>query len=246
MNAGLENCLAFINGQAVPEGRTGIKAEMTGARAVTISREAGCGALVVAEKLADYLQKYSLHDPVPWTIFDRNLMDKVLEEHDLPKYLSKFLPEDRVSGTEDFVTDLLGAQPPQWKMVRQTVETILKLAELGRVILIGRGGNIITSGLPDVLHVRLVASLEDRIEHSHEAYGMTKKAARTFCLGEDLGRARYLKKYFHANVSDPMHYHMIINTGLVGYSEAARLIGEAALNLNSLANPRFQNLNLSV
>ncbi len=231
MSAGLENCLAFIHGQAVPEARAGAKMEDTGARAVTVSREAGCGALVVAEKLADYLQKFTPKNPVPWTVFDRNLMDKVLEDHELPKHLSKFLPEDRVSATEDFVTEMLGAQPPQSKMVRQAAETILKLSDLGRVIIIGRGGSVITAGMPRVLHVRLVAPLENRIEHAHEAYGMTKAAARKFCLREDLGRARYLKKYFRADVKDPMGYHLIINTGLVGYDEAARLIGEAALGL---------------
>jgi cytidylate kinase len=231
MSAGLEHCLAFIHGQAVPDERAGVLSKGSSARAVTISREAGCGALVVAEKLAHILQKCSPKDPVAWTVFDRNLMDKVLEDHDLPAHLSKFLPEDRVSRMQDFMTDLLGAQPPQWKMVRQTAETVLKLAELGRVILIGRGSNVITARIPGVLHVRLVAPLENRIDHAHEAYGMTRTAARKFCLREDRGRARYLKKYFRADIKDPMNYHMIINTGLLGYDEAARLIGEAALNL---------------
>ncbi|HTV60953.1 MAG TPA: cytidylate kinase-like family protein [Verrucomicrobiae bacterium] len=235
MNAGLENCWAFVNAQAAPGERTGAKTQGAGARAVTISREAGCGALVVAEKLASYLQKNSSKDPVPWTVFDRNLMDRVLEDHYLPTYLSKFLPEDRVSRAEDFITDLLGSQPPLWKVVRQSVETILNLAELGRVIIIGRGSSVITSQLPRVLHVRLVAPLENRVEHAYEAYGMTKAAARKFCRREDRGRARYMKKYFRTDVTDPMNYHMVINTGLVGYDEAARLIGEAALNLRAVS-----------
>ena len=31
----------------------------------------------------------------PWTIFDRNLVERVLEDHDLPARLAKFMPEDR-------------------------------------------------------------------------------------------------------------------------------------------------------
>jgi cytidylate kinase len=39
-----------------------------------------------------------------------------------------------------------------------------------------------------------------------------------------------LKKYFHADVNDPLLYHLVINTGLVGYDNAAKIIGDAVLN----------------
>src|ERR1035441_3629019 len=77
-------------------------------RAVTISRQAGCGAVTVAEKLASYLQQHAPHEGVAWTIFDRELMDKVLADHNLPKYLAKFLPEDRASQIEDTLADIFG------------------------------------------------------------------------------------------------------------------------------------------
>jgi hypothetical protein len=110
-------------------------------RAVTISRQAGCGALVVAEKLAHYLQEHSPKDACPWTVFDRNLMEKVLEDHNLPTRLARFMPEDRASQIEDILADVFEVHPPAETMLHQTAETILKLATLGNVILIGRGGN---------------------------------------------------------------------------------------------------------
>jgi cytidylate kinase len=58
---------------------------------------------------------------------------------------------------------------------------------------------------------------------------MSRKTARQFCLREDLGRKRYLKKYFNADVEDPLLYHLTINTGLVSYEHAARMIAEAVL-----------------
>jgi cytidylate kinase len=230
-NIGVEHCTSFISSQFQSGGTAGADAEVGVRRAVTISRQAGCGALVVAEKLARHLQEHSPKHAVPWTVFDRNLMDKVLEDHDLPTRLAQFLPEDRVSYLEDIMADLLQSYPPSQTVIRQTTETILKLASLGNVILIGRGGNIITARLPNVFHVRLVAPLEQRIEHSNKSYGMTKTEARKFCLREDLGRERYLKKYFHADINDASLYHLVINTGLVGYDNAAKLIGDAMLML---------------
>lgn len=224
-------CLAFISSQLQAADESKALAEYGICRAVTISRQTGSGALVVAEKLAHYLQEHS-KSAFPWTVFDRNLMDKVLEDHNLPTYLAKLLPEDRVSQLEDFLSEMFEVHPPSRTIVQQTAETMLKLAAVGHVILIGRGGNVITARLPDVFHVRLVAPFEKRVARAHKYYSMTEAEARKFCLTEDLGRARYLKKHFNADINDPLLYHMIINTGQVSYDAAARLIGEAVLNLN--------------
>jgi cytidylate kinase len=227
----VDPCLSFISSQLQSSGEAGVRAESGACRAVTLSRQTGCGALVVAEKLAQFLQQHSKRAPV-WTVFDRNLMDKVLEDHNLPAYLAKFLPEDRISQLEDFLDEMFEVHPPVRTIVHQTAETMLKLAALGNVILIGRGSNVVTARLRDVLHVRLVAPLEKRIEHAHKYYNMTRADAHKFCLTEDRGRARYLQKYFGADINDPLLYHMVINTGEMNYNAAARLIGTAVLNLS--------------
>ena len=224
-------CLSFISSQLL-SGEPVEFGEKNVYGAVTISRQTGCGALVVAEKLAQYLQQHSKNN-APWTVLDRNLIDKVLEDHNLPGYLAKFLPEDRASQIEDFLSELFSVHPPSRIIVKQTAETILKLAAVGHVILIGRGSSVVTAQLPDVFHVRLVSPLERRIEHAHEHYGMTKAEARKFCVSEDLGRARYLKKHFDTDINDPLLYHMIINTGQLGFDASARLTGEAVLTARS-------------
>lgn len=236
MNAGigLDRCLSFVNSQLQPADRS-VSFKENGAHgfAVTLSRQAGCGALVVAEKLAELLQAHSPKAAPPWTVFDRNLMEKVLEDHHLPARLSKFLPEDRASQLQDIMDDLFGWRPTSGTVVQHTSETILHLAEMGHVILIGRGGNVITAKLANVFHVRLVAPLEKRIEHAHEYYEISKKAAHDFIRREDAGRKRYLSKYFNARIDDPLLYHLIINTGLVSFEDAAKMIAEAMAHRSS-------------
>lgn len=225
---GLDRCLTFINCQLQPADRSAqFRANGVRGQAVTISRQAGCGALVVAEKLAKLLQAHIAKGDPPWTVFDHNLMDKVLEDHHLPARLAQFLPEDRASQLQDIMDDLFGWRPTSGTVVQHTSETILHLAEMGHAILIGRGGNVITAKLPNVFHVRLVAPLEARIEHAHVFYKMSKKAAQEFILREDGGRRRYLSKYFNARIDDPLLYHLIINTGLVSFDDAAEIIAEA-------------------
>ena len=231
-NASAEQCLSFIHSQLQTPDEHGEFAKKSVRRAVTISRQTGSGAFVVAEMLAHYLQHHSSGDACPWTVFDRNLMDKVLEDHNLPTRLAKFLPEDRVSQIEDILADVFEVHPPAQTVIEQTIETILKLAGLGNVILIGRGSPVITAKLPCVLRVRLTAPLEKRVEHVCQFYHLTETEAHKFCLSQDRGRERYLKKYFNADINDPLLYHLIINTGLVNFDDAAKLIGDAVLNLH--------------
>lgn len=224
--AGLEHCQTFINCQLDPDKHSSRSRQHTVRPAITLSRQAGCGALVVAQKLAALLQRGASTDDSPWTIFDRDLMEKVLEDHNLPARLARFLPEDRATELQDITDELFGLRPASWTMIQQTSETILKLAELGHAILIGRGANIITARLPHVVHVRLVAPLEARLKHCQTNYDMTAKAAREFCLREDEGRRRYLKKYFQADVNDALLYDLTINTGAVSFDTAAGLIAD--------------------
>lgn len=228
---GFEKCLSFINCQLQPEHRK--RATANGelqCRAVTISRQTGCGALIVGQKLAEYLQARAPGLERPWMVFDRDLVEKVLEDHHLPKRLAQFMREDRVSEISDTLEDLFGVHPPSWTLVRQTAETVLHLAELGNVILIGRGANVITGKLDSVFHVRLVGSLEKRLERIQQFEHLDRKTALDFIHREDRGRARYLKKHFHKDIADLLLYHLTLNTDLVSCEQAAKIIGDAALS----------------
>jgi len=59
---------------------------------ITISRQAGSGAHVVAEALVAGLQAGEPQASPPWTMFDRDLVERVLKDHELPKRLAEFMP----------------------------------------------------------------------------------------------------------------------------------------------------------
>jgi cytidylate kinase len=234
MNAhvGLEHCLSFINSHTLSPAPTTTATEAAAfpKRAVTISRQSGCGAHIVAERLAKYLQNHSPKGAPPWTAFDRNLVERVLADHHLPEHIKRFMPEDRISQIDDIMDELFGLHPSQWTLVQQTSDTILKLAELGNVIILGRGAHIITAKLNHVTHVRLTGSRERRIENMRQFEGLGKAEASARVEQEDLGRERYVKKYFEKSVDDPLLYHLVINTDKVSLDDAARVIGDLVLS----------------
>jgi hypothetical protein len=228
-STGWDRWIEFINAQVQPLHDSRSTKSTKGRRFVTISRQAGSGAHVIADQLVTRLQSHDSSGATPWTVFDRNLVEKVLEEHDLPDRLATFMPEDRVSEMADTVDELFGLRPSSWTLVRKTADTILHLAGLGNVVLIGRGGNIITRRLEGGVHVRLVGSIEKRIEHVQACRHLDRKAASQYVHDQDLGRKRYVEKYYAAEIDDPLLYHLIINTDRVSCEEAARVIALAVL-----------------
>ena len=227
---GLQHCLSFINCQLQPppisRHRDPGKPPY---RAITISRQSGSGGHSVAGKLVEILRAREPEAECPWTVFDRELVTKVLEDHHLPSRLARFMPEDKISEIADTMDELFGLHPPSWTLVHKTSDTILHLAELGKVILIGRGAHVITQKLNYVFHVRLVGSLECRVRYMENFMRLNHKEALELVCREDLGRKRYLKKYFSRNIDDPLLYHAILNTDFVSYDEAAHLIADAIL-----------------
>ena len=223
---GLEQCLSFINCQLRPADPAGLGQSVR--PTITISRMTGSGGRTVASELVEYLQARS-PAVCHWTVFDRNLIEKVLEDHHLPKRLAQFMPENHKPLLGDVLEEILGLHPDSWTLVHQTAETILRLAQMGCVILVGRGANIITAGLENAFHVRLIGSLPKRIERVQKVYDLDRPDALRFIDKEDRGRARYLKEHFGKKINDPLLYHLTINTDRIGYTEAARMVGEVVI-----------------
>ncbi len=195
---------------------------------ITISQQTGSGAHDIAELTAEVLQQTGPNGMKPWMVFDRQLLEKVLEEHQLPKRFAKHMPEDRRSYIQDVTDELLGLRPPSWELVPKVVETILHLVKMGYVIVVGRGATVIASRMPGVFHVRLVASLPRRIERVQQLHQLSRQEAASFVEKEDRGSRRYVKAHFHTRIEDELLYHLVINTDRVSYVEAAMLIANGA------------------
>jgi cytidylate kinase len=182
----------------------------------------------IARELAGFLQE---RDPVPcqWTVFDRNLVTKMLEEHHLPEHLSRFVPEDHISRIRDVVEEIMGLHPPSETLVRQIGETAVHLAEMGHVILVGRGATVITRHMKNVFHVRIVAPMEKRVTAVAAAHQLGREAALDKIKREDIGQRRYFKHFFGQDPDAVMLYDLVLNTARLSEQSAARLIGEAVL-----------------
>lgn len=193
--------------------------------AITISRQSGAGALTIANLVAQQLNPYYQGDPpCPWTVFDRNLAQRILEDHQLSATMEQYIPEDAKLPLTDALESALGLHPSFWQLRQHTVETIRRLAIQGNVILVGRGATAITAQLPHVVHVRLVAPLADRVRNFAAYHQLPPEKATRLVRETDERRRRYVRTYFETDTDDPTNYELIINTGRTGFEQAARMI----------------------
>jgi hypothetical protein len=164
-------------------------------------------------------------------VFDRNLVSKILEDHGLSKRIEEFMPEDARAPLTQAFEYLLGLHPPAWTLREYAIQTIQKLAINGNVILVGRAGAIITGKLQNVLHVRLVAPFEFRARNYARTQGISEAEAARAIRAKDEASHHYVRDYFKTNVSDPLHYDLVVNTGRSGFERAAHLICTGAQDL---------------
>lgn len=191
---------------------------------VTISRAAGSGGSSLALSLATRLNANRPTGEPHWTVFDRQIVEKVLEDNQLSTRLARYLPEDRVPEIEASVRELVGLHPNLWVLVRQTADTIRDLARLGHVILVGRGANFAARGVARGLHVRLVGSEDVRARHTAKIRNIDLDAARHWNRKTDEARRDYVRSAYDADVDDVTAYDLTFNTGTVTLNEAADAI----------------------
>lgn len=224
----LDKCHAYLNAQfGMSAAERAAQNRRYRRTAVTLSRLCGARARGVGECLAEMLE--GAGGGGPWAVFDDELVRQVLKDHALPQRLAKFMPEDVPSLVDDALCELLGVHPSDWTMFQHTADTIYRLAAMGRVIIVGRGGNVITRHLPSVLHVRLVGCVDRRVAHMTKVMCCDEPKARAHVQKLDRARRRYVMAHFDRDIDDPLGYDLVLNTDNLSDREAARAIAGLVL-----------------
>jgi hypothetical protein len=199
---------------------------------VTISRQAGAGGRSFVRALVARLNERDPGD-LPWTAWDNELVERVAAEHHLPVSRVAALEDASPSWLEDALGGLAVAAAPADKptVFRRVAATIRALAELGRVVIVGRGSAFVTGDLPGGTHVRLVAPLERRVERATRSMGCSPEMAAEWVRDTDAARAAFYRRHFPGRTLAPEGFAATFNT-------AAALAGqlvESALALVPVA-----------
>ena len=108
------------------------------------------------------------------------------------------------------------------------LEAVIKDIAKGRSIVIrGRGSQFILKDFPGAFHVMVVAPLEARVVRVMETLKLDEGEASKEIAHFDKGRQEFGKRYFHADIEDPVYYDLVINTGHFSLEAAASIVVQA-------------------
>lgn len=188
--------------------------------AITLSREFGCEAYLVAEKLKELLDARTRKT---WSIMDKALLEEVAKNHQLSEEMLRTIGEKN-----RFLDDMISTFSPKWQSDKDHYKLLCKqiiaLAEQGHVIIVGRGGAILTQKMTNCFHFRLVAT------HGYKLRSIMKRA----CLAEDEAeklikrrqkqRDDFVRDFLGREVADPTLYHLVFNNAKSSPELIARTI----------------------
>jgi len=192
---------------------------------ITISRLYGCRGAEFARKLAEELN---------FLYFDKEIFLKVAEISNVSVEELKAL--EGIVGYKidiinrlidsDFIKKIIGDKNKVFdpeKLVRYTEQTIIEFAKMGNVIIVGRGSQCILKNFPNSYHIKIVATLEDRIKNLMKK-GISREGAISTIKRMDEIRSNYIKRFYNEDWLDPSLYHLVINFSRVNEEKAIEII----------------------
>ncbi len=76
--------------------------------------------------------------------------------------------------------------------------------------------------------MRIVAPLDVRIENVSSNFGISAEAAKLRIIRTESERRAFIRKYFNADITDPINYDLVLNTGTLSIAAAADAIKTAS------------------
>jgi len=182
---------------------------------ITVSTEPGSGGSLIASKVADRMA---------FDLFNREIIKQVAESVHINPRVIENMEKERLSGVEDLIASFLKDGYLWPGMYLEHLEKVLRtLARGGRTVVVGRGANFIIE--PEKrFSIRVTAPMETRIQNIANAFDVPAAKAKSRIKSREENRSAYIKKSFHKDIRNPLHYDMVINTGSLSIDDAADMI----------------------
>jgi cytidylate kinase len=181
---------------------------------ITISREYGSGGDQLAEKVAQALGYH---------LVDKAFVSAVLCQYGLTEFDSEY--EKQPGFWEGFDTEKAERRETMVRMLNQVVRAV---ARHGNVVILGRSGYAILAGLADVLHVRLQAPLDDRIELVRNATNVSLLEATALVKENDKMRKAFVESFYRVPWESALAFDIALNTSHVPVNVATDWVIQAA------------------
>ncbi|MGQ0764542.1 MAG: AAA family ATPase [Gemmatimonadota bacterium] len=205
-------------------------------RIITVSRQMGSGGSEIAARLAGTLG---------WSLLDNAMVDRVASglgvtpaqveaiEERVPSLAAR-VADTLAMGAQEPLSALLPTtnQPTEERLLEVTSRVVDDAVERGPVVLVGRGAQARLDNRPDAFHVLCVAPREVLVARISARYAIGTDEAGKRVDEINRHRAGFVQRHWKRAWLDPSHYHLCVNTGLIGIDGAMETVLEALRRLD--------------
>jgi cytidylate kinase len=147
-----------------------------------------------------------------YRFYSQELIHFVAEEAHVRQQVVESLDERGRDGVAQWVTGMIQRRafaPSDY--LRNLSKVVLTLGRHGKGVIMGRGAHFILDASL-TLRVRVIAPLPLRLERVMEKYHLGEEAARAKLLRIDGEREAFNRQHYQADITDPQHYDLMVNT----------------------------------
>lgn len=186
---------------------------------IAISRETGARGGSIGKRVSKKLG---------WAFYDQGLLQYMAQGNRLEdEIITGLSPEAR-----EWISEHLSQLKQENRLTKDpreqdVAQVILAIAAKGKAVIVGRGAGAL---LPAqcVLHIRIMAPLEDRVAWIRQIQRLTREQAYEYIQKQDKQRAGMLDAHFKKPASDTIPYDVMLNSSRLGEPGCAAVIIEAA------------------
>jgi hypothetical protein len=202
---------------------------------VTISREFGCPSKLIAQHLINELNKiHGTEGTGKWRFISKEVVEATAKRLEMNPTDVNYLLS---SGGKGLVEDVLASFSPTYvssHRMKKTISSVVRsIAELGYVVIVGRGGVGILQHAPATIHVRLQAPCAWRIEEICKSQNLSKQESSKMVNEMDKKRTSLIEvmsgEKFHPSLFDisfncqTLRKEEIVQT-IIGLMESKKMI----------------------
>jgi hypothetical protein len=202
---------------------------------LTIRGQLGSGAPEIGRQVADVLHANYVDREIIAEVaarLHRREKDVIAKEM-LPSHLLGRIAE-ALERAAPFGVGFEGAYLPAWEMplndtrYLQALKSVVgELARSQPLVIHGRGGQFILRDDPKAFHVQVVAPLEVRVKRVMQDLKLDPESAKQEIARFDSSARQFIKRYFQAELEDPVYYDLVVNTKSLSFQAAASIVVDA-------------------
>jgi cytidylate kinase len=198
---------------------------------ITISREYGCPAKRIAQKLTEELTRkmFVKGKDIEWRYITKEIMSESAKELELnPAKIQYVFKYEQKGLLDDILTSHSTKYYKSDRRIRNTIAKVIRnISSEGNVIIVGRGGVAITRDIPKSLHIHLEAPIEWRALRTSAKLDLSLEEAEQYALDIDRKRKQF-REFFEGKNTDYTRFDLTFNCMTLSIDEIVKIIIKAA------------------